>query len=55
MYLFDVSVLCANLHVKDSSGVQHGVIDRGDKSTSSSDRGGLTELEKILKQKTFTR
>ncbi|XP_040993696.1 nuclear pore complex protein NUP1-like isoform X2 [Juglans microcarpa x Juglans regia] len=40
--------------VTDSSGVQHGVIDRGDKSTSS-DRGGLIELEKILKQKTFTR
>ncbi|KAG7946371.1 hypothetical protein I3843_14G037400 [Carya illinoinensis] len=41
--------------VTDSSGVQHGVIDRGDKSMGSSDRGGLTELEKILKQKTFTR
>lgn len=35
--------------------MQHGVFDRGDKLTSSSDRGGLTELEKILKLKTFTR
>lgn len=41
--------------VTDSPGVQQGAIDRGDKSSSSSDRGGLTELEKILKQKTFSR
>ncbi|KAL0008191.1 hypothetical protein SO802_009693 [Lithocarpus litseifolius] len=39
----------------DSPGVQRGAIDRVDKSSSSSDKGGLTELEQILKQKTFTR
>lgn len=39
----------------DSPGVQRGDIDRVDKSSSSSEKGGLTELEQILKQKTFTR
>ncbi|KAL4599371.1 hypothetical protein ACB092_11G121900 [Castanea dentata] len=39
----------------DSPGVQQGAIDRVDNSSSSSDKGGLTELEQILKQKTFTR
>lgn len=45
----------ANLPAKDSPGVQRGAIDLVDKSSSSSDKGGLTELEQILKQKTFTR
>ncbi|KAF3968203.1 hypothetical protein CMV_007883 [Castanea mollissima] len=39
----------------DSPGVQQGAIDRVDNSSSSSDKGGFTELEQILKQKTFTR
>ncbi|KAG7948976.1 hypothetical protein I3843_13G037000 [Carya illinoinensis] len=41
--------------VIDSPGMQQKATDRGDKPSSSSDRGGLTELEQILKQKTFTR
>ncbi|KAG6680482.1 hypothetical protein I3842_13G045400 [Carya illinoinensis] len=41
--------------VIDSAGMQQKATDRGDKPSSSSDRGGLTELEQILKQKTFTR
>lgn len=51
----DLSVLFANLPVKDSSGLQQGAIDRGDNSRGCSDKGGVTELEQLLKQKTFTR
>lgn len=47
--------MCAFPLVKDSPGMQQKAIDRGDKLSSSSDRGSLTELELILKQKTFTR
>lgn len=38
-----------------SPGVQRGAIDQGDNSSNSFDKGGVTELEQILKQKTFTR
>ncbi|XP_059444221.1 nuclear pore complex protein NUP1 isoform X2 [Corylus avellana] len=41
--------------VIDSSGRQQGAIDRGDNSHSCSDKGGVTELEQLLKQKSFTR
>jgi hypothetical protein len=55
VYHVDLSVLFANLPAKDSSGLQPGSIDRGDNSRSCSDKGGVTELEQLLKQKTFTR
>jgi hypothetical protein len=55
VYHVDLSVLFANLPAKDSSGLQQGAIDRGDNSRSCSDKGGVTELEQLLKQKTFTR
>lgn len=54
LFIFFVCVV-ANLPAKDSPGVQQGAIDRVDNSGSCSDRGGLMELEQILKQKTFTR
>ena len=45
----------AILPLKYSPGVQRGAIDQGDNSSNSFDKGGVTELEQILKQKTFTR
>lgn len=48
-------MLFAILSAKDSSGWQQGAIDQGDNSRSCSDKGGVTELEQLLKQKSFTR
>ncbi|KAH1139068.1 hypothetical protein AAZX31_10G184300 [Glycine max] len=39
----------------NSSGTQQGPVGGSDAQINCSDRGGLTELEKLLKQKTFTR
>ncbi|XP_065871816.1 nuclear pore complex protein NUP1 [Euphorbia lathyris] len=39
----------------DSSGIQESAVNKIDYPASSSDTGGLTELELILKQKTFTK
>ncbi|KAL2324993.1 hypothetical protein Fmac_024051 [Flemingia macrophylla] len=44
-------VLAAN----NSSGIQQGPVGESDAPINFSDGGGLTELEKLLKQKTFTR
>ncbi|TKY51774.1 Nuclear pore complex protein NUP1 [Spatholobus suberectus] len=39
----------------NSSGMQQGPVGKSDTQITCSDGGGLTELEKLLKQKTFTR
>ncbi|KAJ7974812.1 Nuclear pore complex protein NUP1 [Quillaja saponaria] len=39
----------------DTDGKQEAVIGQSEKQSITSDRGGLTELEQLLKQKTFTR
>lgn len=39
----------------DSSGKPHHAVADSDVQINCSDGGGLTELEKLLKQKTFTR
>jgi hypothetical protein len=55
VYKFYISVLFTILPAKDSSGRQQGAIDQGDNSRSCFDKGGVTELEQLLKQKSFTR
>lgn len=53
--LTETHLLYANLFLKDLPGIRGSAIKEIDNPGSSSDGVGLTELEIILKQKTFTR
>lgn len=49
-------LLCEEEQIaNESSGKQQGVVGESSVQINRSDGGGLSELEKLLKQKTFTR
>ena len=54
-FCFVVFLLLKQVTNNNSSGTQQGPVGGSDAQINCSDRGGLTELEKLLKQKTFTR